>query len=90
VSEDLAARPGAGLTVAEVALRYRVSPDKVRGWIRRGELFAINTSVTQCAKARFVVPREALERFERGRAAAQPKPASRRKRRPGIVDYYPD
>ena len=33
----------AGLTVADVARRYRVSPDKVRGWIARGELIAINS-----------------------------------------------
>jgi hypothetical protein len=37
-------RPGAGLTVREFALRYRVGEDKVRGWITRGEVTAINTA----------------------------------------------
>src|SRR5689334_7248369 len=37
---------GAGLTVADVAARLRVSPDKVRKWIERGELVGINTAAT--------------------------------------------
>jgi excisionase family DNA binding protein len=35
-------KPGRGLTVREVARRYRVCKDKVLGWIRRGELIAVN------------------------------------------------
>jgi excisionase family DNA binding protein len=42
--------PPRGLTVREVARRYRVSPDKVRAWIRRGELAAVNTASTLCGK----------------------------------------
>jgi len=79
-----------GLTVAEVAKRYRVSPDKVRGWLRRGELAAINTSSKPGGKPRFVVTREALERFEQGRSAADPpKPQRRRRPRrpPGWIDF---
>jgi hypothetical protein len=79
--------PLRGLTVADAAARYRVSPDKVRSWIRSGELFALNTSSAKCAKPRFVIPPDALERFERGRAAAQPKPAPRRRRKPLMIDY---
>jgi transposase len=41
-----------GLTVADVAARYRVGEDKVRLWIRRGELAAINTAATLCGKPR--------------------------------------
>jgi hypothetical protein len=81
----------AGLTVADVARRYRVSPDKVRAWIRRGELVAVNTAGALCGKPRYVVLPEALERFERGRAAAPPpKPPRRRRRRPEVIDFYPD
>jgi hypothetical protein len=84
------ARPGAGLTVREVARRYRVSPDRVRGWVRRGELAAINTADAQCRRPRFVIPPEALHQFERDRSAARPKPAPRRRRRPAVIDFYPD
>jgi hypothetical protein len=82
-------RPEAGLTVREFAARYRVSADKVRTWIRRGEVKAINTAGVLCGKPRFVIPPEALAAFERGRnAAPPPKPPRRRKRRQ-LIDYYP-
>jgi transposase len=78
----------AGLTVADVARRYRVGEDKVRGWIRRGELAAINTADRRCARPRYVVTAESLEQFERGRqVATPPKPAKRRKRTTQ-VDYF--
>lgn len=82
--------PGRGLTVADVARRYRVSPDKVRAWIRRGELRAVNTAVVACARPRFVVLPEALAEFERGRAAGPPPKPARKRSRPFLVDYYPD
>jgi excisionase family DNA binding protein len=78
----------AGLTVAEVARRYRVSPDKVRAWIRRGELSAINTA-TPPGKARFVVLPHHLADFERRRAAAPPPKPQRRRRKAAAIDYFP-
>ena len=33
-----------GLTTRDVARRYRVGQDKVRKWIARGELVAVNTA----------------------------------------------
>ena len=42
--------PAAGLTVREIARRFRVGEDKVHAWIRRGELRAINTAATLCGK----------------------------------------
>jgi hypothetical protein len=79
----------AGLTVRDVARRYRVSADKVRVWIARGELKAVNTAAL-CGRPRWVVPADALAAFEQRRAAApRPKPAKRRKQI-SAVDYYPD
>jgi excisionase family DNA binding protein len=79
-----------GLTVADVAKRFRVSPDKVRAWIKRGELSAINTSDRRCARPRFVVTAESLTSFERSRAAAAPDaPKPKRIKRTPLVDYYP-
>ena len=57
-----------GLTVADVARRYRVSPDKVRAWIARGELRAVNTSTALCGRPRRVISPDALAEFERRRA----------------------
>jgi hypothetical protein len=92
MAPDATATTTRGLTVRDVARRYRVSPDKVRGWIRRGELVAINTAEGVCGKPRFVVTQEALECFERGRRtfAAPPPKVKRLKRPAGWVDYYPD
>jgi transposase len=80
----------AGLTVSDVARRYRVGEDKVRRWIARGELSAINTAMALCCRPRWVVTAEALAAFERRRAGGpEPKPP-RRRRRTAEVDYYPD
>jgi transposase len=80
-----------GYTTADVARRYRVSEEKVRGWIARGELTAINTAAAMSGKPRWVVTPEALAEFEQRRAGGPPpKPARRRPRRTGAVDYFPD
>ena len=78
-----------GYTVADVARRYRVSPDRVRGWITSGVLRAINRRDTRSGRPSWVVTAEALDEFERGRTAAQPPKPPRRKKRINLVDYYP-
>jgi hypothetical protein len=80
----------AGLTVADLATRYRVSPDKVRAWIARGELAAVNTAAALCGRPRWVVLPDALAAFERRRAGGGPPRPARRKRRPAGIDFYPD
>jgi transposase len=79
----------AGLTVSEVARRYRVSPDKVRAWVARGELAAVNTASVLCARPRWVIRPEALAEFERRRAGGPAPKPPRRRRRPEVKDYYP-
>jgi hypothetical protein len=82
----------AGLTVPEVARRYRIGEDKVRGLIRRGEIIAINTAEKRSGRPRFVITPEALAAFELRRQAATPKAPKpkRRKRTTAAIDYYPD
>lgn len=81
---------GPGYTTADVAKRFRVGEDRVRAWIARGLLRAINTSDAGCAKPRFVIPPEALVAFEKARSAAPlPKPV-RRRRPSGQTDFFPD
>jgi hypothetical protein len=74
--------------VTDLARRYRVGEDKVRGWIARGELAAVNTAAVLCAKPRWVVMPEALTAFERRRAGGPPSPP--RRRRPVVKDYFPE
>jgi excisionase family DNA binding protein len=80
----------AGLTVDDVASRLRVSPDKVRAWIARGELKAVNTSANLCGKPRWVIPPEALAEFEKRRTGGPPPKPQRRRRQAALVDFYPD
>jgi hypothetical protein len=80
-----------GLTVADLAARYRVSEDKIRRWIRNGDIRAVNSATALCGKPRFVVLPEALADFEKSRAAAEPpKPPRRCQKRIDFVEYYPD
>src|SRR5262249_58914514 len=79
-----------GLTVCDVAARYRVGEDKVRTWIKRGELFAVNVAAALCGRPRWVVPPEALAEFERRRAGGLPPKPPHKRRHRGAVDFFPD
>lgn len=80
-----------GYTTADLSARWRVSPDKVRGWIERGELAALNVATHACARPRYVVTADAVAAFERRRSAAPtPKAPRRRRAKSEIHDYYPD
>ncbi len=82
-----------GSTVPELARRWRVGPDKIRTWIRKGELVAINTATILRGKPRWVVSPDAVAEFEKRRKSGPPpeKPKRRRLQRPvGFVDYFPD
>jgi hypothetical protein len=78
-----------GLTVADVARRYRIGEDKVRQWIRSGELAAVNTAAALCGRPRWVVLPDALAAFEQRRTAA-PVRKPRTKRQSYRIDYYPE
>src|SRR5262249_13038079 len=79
-----------GFTVRDVARRYRVGEDKVRGWIARGELAAINTATVLCGKPRWVITPDALVLFENRRHGGPPPKQPRQRRRTDEVDYFPD
>jgi hypothetical protein len=79
-----------GYTTDDLAKRFRVSPDKVRGWITSGKIRAINTADTRCSKPRYVVTPEALAEFERQCSRTPPPKQKRAKRRSATVDYFPD
>lgn len=79
-----------GLTTEEVARLYRVSPDKVRAWIKRGELAAVNTSSRRCARPRYIITPAALAAFEREHAAQTDAPKPARRPRKDLIDFFPD
>jgi len=90
---DTAADPlPRGYTPNELARVLRVSPDRVRAWIKAGELSAIDTAPPRSGRPRYVILPVHLEAFERRHRASTTgdKPAPRRKKQTGIVDFYPD
>jgi hypothetical protein len=79
-----------GMTPNEVSRLLRISPDRVRAMIVRGELGAINVS-TRHDRPRFVVLPVHIEEFaRRHRATTATKPAPRRRKQTVGVDFYPD
>ena len=80
------------LVPSEASRLLRVSADRVRDWIKRGELGAIDTAPHRCGKPRFIILPEHLSEFVRRRRAATPaaRPAPRRRLRKVAVDYFPD
>ncbi len=81
--------PQRGLTVPQLAARYRVGKDTVRTWIRSGQLAAINTAAVLCGKPRWVVLPEALVKFEQARSTVPPPKPAPRRRRTEVPDYFP-
>jgi excisionase family DNA binding protein len=86
VPDSLAPR---GYTTSDAARLLRVSEDKIRQWLRSGELQGINTAGPRANKPRFVILPEAIQQFAAARSAATPK-TTQRKRRLVKVDYFPD
>jgi excisionase family DNA binding protein len=77
-------------TVKDLTERYRVSEHTVLGWIRSGELRAVNVGRKSGAKKpRWRIPEEALSAFELSRTATTPPPRMRRRKRPaGVIAFY--
>jgi hypothetical protein len=79
----------AGLTVPEFSRRYRVSEDKVRGWIARGELPAVNVATNLSGRPRWRIMPDAVTQFEKVRGSTPPPKPPRRRHRPEVHDFYP-
>jgi excisionase family DNA binding protein len=75
------------LTPPEIAKELRVSPDKIRAWIERGELPAFNVANRVGGRPRWRVAREALAEFERRRTAI-PRAAVQKSRKPEVIEFF--
>jgi hypothetical protein len=77
-----------GFRVADLRLRWKAGSDKIYGFIRRGELVAVNLATNVTGRPQWRVTAASVEAFERRRSSAPPpKPA--RRRRAATTDYYP-
>ncbi len=79
-----------GFTVAELCRRWRVGGDKVRAFLRRGELVGVNVAANLSARPQWRVTPESVQSFEQRRSSAPPPKPPRRRRRTELVDYYAD
>lgn len=82
--EDYFARQGAmvWMTPRQVARERQIRAEKVLGWIRTGELRAVNMALHMTSKPRWKISREALAEFDlarSNRAFATPTLPRRRK-----------
>ncbi|HZZ77892.1 MAG TPA: helix-turn-helix domain-containing protein [Gemmataceae bacterium] len=77
-------------TVQDICSRYNVTVHTVLGWIRRGELRAINVGRRLGAKKpRWRVTQEALDAWEELRTPAPAMPRARRRKRQGdVIEFY--
>jgi hypothetical protein len=77
-------------TVHDIQRRYSVTVHTVLGWIRSGDLRAINVGRRPGAKKpRWRITEAALEAFELARTPSPPPPrARRRKRAVDVIEFY--
>jgi hypothetical protein len=78
-----------GFSVADLCKRYKAGQAKIHGFIRRGELIAINIATNLTARPQWRVTPESVAAFEARRSSAPPSKPVRRRRRPAVKDYYP-
>jgi transposase len=91
LADPTPARPPArGLTVREAARYLRVGEDRIRSWIRAGELGAVSTADPCRGRPRWVILPHHLAAWERRRTASPPPKTPRRRRQPQVIDFYPD
>jgi hypothetical protein len=80
-----------GYTPREAAYILRISKDRVRALIVAGRLGAIDQAPSRYGRRRYIIMPEHLRAYVRSREVTPPpKPAPRRRRPVGQVDYFPD
>ncbi|MFZ1933477.1 MAG: helix-turn-helix domain-containing protein [Thermoguttaceae bacterium] len=76
------------LTPPQVAERFGVDPAKVVGWIRKGELGAVNVG-NGSSRPRYRISPADLALFEAARAVQPPSPRMRRRRAdPNVIEFF--
>jgi excisionase family DNA binding protein len=79
------------LTPPVVARILGVDPSKVLGWIRRGELRAVNVATSSGGRPRWRIAPSDLKAFlqrRQSRAPVVPQPRRRRRKREGVTEFF--
>jgi excisionase family DNA binding protein len=76
--------------VRDICERYGVTEHTVLGWIRSGELRAVNVGRSPGArKPRWRISQQALTDFEAARTTAPPPPRTRRRQQAAeVIEFY--
>lgn len=83
-------RKSTALTPNQLAARYGVGVHKVLGWIRRGELRALNVASELSKRPQWRISADALAEFE-NRRASQATPRAKRRSKPDdtkVIEFY--
>lgn len=76
------------LSPRQLARQLGVGPAKIIGWIRRGELRAINVATRLVGKPRYRISPAAVAQWEQGRSATPERQAKPRRRRRIQTEWY--
>ena len=82
--------PLKGYSVADLCHRWKIGGDKVRSFLRRGELVGVNLAGSLSAKPQWRITPEEVERFEKRRSSAPLPKTTRRRRQREATDFFPD
>lgn len=76
--------------VKDICERFAIGEHTVLGWIRRGELKAIDVSRTRGGRPKWRITAEALAAFESARTPAPPQPRTRRAKSKStdVIEFY--
>ena len=82
--------PSGMFTPPQVAEHLGVSPDKVRGWIAKGELNATNVATGKGGRPRYRISETDLADFQKKRQPSKPPaPAPRRRKKdPNVIEFF--
>ncbi len=70
------------LTPPQLAKQWGVSADKITGFVKSGELKAIDVSTNrESVRPRYLIDRADIEAFEASRAVVPPAPKTKRRRK---------
>ena len=78
------------LTPPQLAEKWGISPEKVLGWIRSGELRAVNAASRRDGRPRFLIDVDDIAAFEERRAVHSTPRVARKKNHPerNIIEFF--
>jgi hypothetical protein len=85
----IAASKRTKLSPPQLAAQWGVDVHKIIGWIRSGELRAINVATTRTGRPRYLIDQVDIALFEAARVVQPPTPRIRRRRiDPDVIQFF--